>query len=93
MTTRTAREPYCLVLNVSDIEAAPEMVRQSLLDVVDATLGPGAVTPGIDLESIHSGRVAISARIFLDERATMREQVILAIHDRFPGAGIVVAEG
>jgi small conductance mechanosensitive channel len=93
MTTRTAREPYCLVLNVSEIEAEPETVRQSLLDVIDATLGSGASTPGIDLESIQSGRVSITARIFLDERATMREQVILAIHERFPGAGIVVAEG
>jgi small-conductance mechanosensitive channel len=93
VTTRTASESHCLSLTISEIGEEPRGVRQSILDLVRETLGTQARPPEIEIDSIQGSGVAVSARIFLDERATMREQVILAIHEQFPKAIVVVIEG
>ena len=93
VSTRTAREPHCLVLAVSEIPENPTSVRQSMTEVVGSSLGANSRGPEIDLESIQNGTVTVTARIFLDHPTAMREHVILAIHNRFPSSGILVKEG
>lgn len=93
VTTRTASESHCLNLALSEIEQEPGTVGQSIVSLVNGILGAQARSPEIEISSIRESGVAVTARIFLDEWATMRERVILAIHERFPEAVVDVIDG
>lgn len=92
VTARTAREPDCLVLTVSGIADDPITVRQSLDEVLTSFLGVAPSTSEIQLSSIRTTGVTLTARVSMEDHLSKRDALILAIHDRFPTAEIVVSE-
>lgn len=93
VTNQTPYALHCLVLAISNMDEEAGNIDGLLAEVVGRALGPGGAAPETEIRSISENGVSVTARIWMDELVRLREQVILAIHDRFPTAAIDVIEG
>jgi hypothetical protein len=93
VTNKTPSERHCLALSISNLGGEPAGMAAMLAEVVERTLGPGNSAPETEIRSISDSGVSLTARVWLDDSTRLRELVILAIHERFPGAAIEVIEG
>ncbi|MDQ2682797.1 MAG: mechanosensitive ion channel family protein [Chloroflexota bacterium] len=93
VTNRSAYEPHCLDITIESMAVAPGEIRTAIASTVTSILGDSARDPEVDLMSLGEESSTVRARIWLKERAGQRDRVLLALHEQFPAATIIVSEG
>ena len=89
--TRPALLPHCLELVAAQITEPPETIAGSVALAVRSALGENAERPVVELRATTGRTCEVLIRAWMDDPATEREKIVLAVHRRYPEATVSLA--
>jgi len=89
--TRPALRPHCLELVAAQITEPPETIAGSVALAVRSALGENAERPVVELRATTGRTCEVLIRAWMDDPATEREKIVLAVHRRYPEATVSLA--
>ncbi|HRA48928.1 MAG TPA: mechanosensitive ion channel family protein, partial [Thermomicrobiales bacterium] len=84
--------PECLVINVSPIDLPIEEVVRELQMVLRGVIGNAEPNPIFNFDAMRPTGASVTIRMWLEDIGRQRNQVVTALHNRFPGASVMVVE-